>query len=226
MSAVIPARFERLATPGSFGGTGLDVQFNPTEYTLTKGAQLAEIPIPGLDQPIIQFVRGQTETLSLELFFDSTENGTGSQADAVTTLTDQFYELIKIDPESHAPPVLMFSWGAAFPGARERNAFKCLVASVRQQFTLFSPTGIPLRAKLAVELREYKSLADQIRQLNLQSADQTKAHVVLEGETISSIAYRQYGDPTVWRHLADANSIDDPLALAPGAILTVPKGQS
>jgi nucleoid-associated protein YgaU len=225
MSTVIPARFEVLPNPGATAGPGLDVQFNPTEYTLTKGAQLAEIPIPGLDQPIIQFVRGQTETMSVELFFDSTEAGTGAQATPVTTLTDQFYELIKIDPESHAPPVLQFKWGAAFPGARERNVFKCVVSSVRQQFTFFSPTGVPLRAKLIVELREYKSLAEQIRQLNLQSADQTKAHVVLEGETLSSIAYREYGDPTVWRQIAEANAIVDPLALAPGTILTVPRGQ-
>jgi len=224
MSAPIHARFERLASPGAFGGQHLDVQFNPTEFTLTKGAQLAEIPIPGLDQPIIQFVRGQTETMSVELFFDSTEGGTGSGATSVTAQTDQFYNLIKIDPETHAPPVLIFRWGSSFPGAPQRNAFKCVAASVRQQFTFFSPTGVPLRAKLTVELREYKSLADQIRQLNLQSPDKTKAHVVLEGETLSSIAYLQYGDPTVWRQLADANAIDNPLALTPGTILTVPKG--
>jgi hypothetical protein len=223
MSTVLPASFERLPDPGATAGPSLEVQFNPTEYTLTKGAQLAEIPIPGLDQPIIQFVRGQTETLSLELFFDSTEGGTGTSATSVTELTDEFYELIKIDPEAHAPPVLQFRWGTAFPGARERNVFKCVVASVRQQFTLFNPAGVPLRAKLTVELREYKSLADQVRQLNLQSADQTKAHVVLEGETLPSISYQEYGDPTVWRQIAEANSIYDPLALAPGTILSVPR---
>jgi nucleoid-associated protein YgaU len=226
MTAVAHARFERLPNPGATSGAGLDVQFNPTEYTLTKGAQLAEIPIPGLDQPIIQFVRGQTETMSLELLFDSTEDGTGAQAKSVTQKTDAFYSLIKIDPEAHAPPVLLFKWGTAFPGARERNVFKCVVSSVRQQFTLFSPTGVPLRAKLTVELREYKTLSDQIRQLNLRSADQTKAHVVLEGETISSVAYESYGDPTVWRRIAEANGIDDPLAVAPGSILRVPRGDT
>ena len=38
--------------------------------------QFAEVAIPGLDAPIIQFVRGQSETLTLDLFFDSTEKGT------------------------------------------------------------------------------------------------------------------------------------------------------
>jgi Contractile injection system tube protein/LysM domain len=224
MTAVANASFERLPNAGASEGEGiqLDVQFNPTEFSLTKGAQLAEIPIPGLDQPIIQFVRGQTETLSLELFFDSTEDGTGSQAKSVTEKTDDFYSLIKIDPETHAPPVLLFKWGSEFPGYRE--VFKCVVSSVRQHFTMFSPTGVPLRAKLTVELREYKTLPEQIYELNLQSADQTKAHVVLEGETLSSIAYQAYGDPSGWRRIADANAIEDPLALAPATILRVPRG--
>ena len=39
---------------------------------IAKGAQIAEIAIPGIDSPILQFVRGQTQTLTLELFFDTT----------------------------------------------------------------------------------------------------------------------------------------------------------
>src|SRR3954452_13173683 len=82
-----------------------DVQYNPTEFSLDKGAQLAEIAIPGLDSPLLQFVRGQTEKLTLDLFFDTTEDGTGAGATPVTTLTDRFYSLVKIEPDGHAPPV-------------------------------------------------------------------------------------------------------------------------
>ncbi|WP_028066673.1 CIS tube protein [Solirubrobacter soli] len=224
MTAVLHARFERLPTPNAVHGRVVEVQFNPSEYTLTKGNQLAEVPIPGLDQPLIQFVRGQTETLTLDLFFDSTEDGTGGEAKPVTGKTDAFYDLIKIDSNLHAPPVLLFSWGGpAFPGKRENNVFKCVVASVRQQFTFFNPAGVPLRAKLTVELREYKSLADQIRQLKLKSADHTKARVAVAGDTVSSLAYSAYGDPGAWRLIADANGLDDPLGLEPGTILRLPR---
>ena len=94
----------------------IPVRFNPTEYTLNKGAQIAELTIPGLDSPILQFVRGQTETLSLDLFFDSTESGMDDDATSVTTLTDPFYQLVKIDGKTHAPPICFFSWGSEFPG--------------------------------------------------------------------------------------------------------------
>src|SRR5678815_3162330 len=73
-----------------------DVQFNPTEFSLDKGAQIAEIAIPGLDSPVLQFVRGQNEKLSVDLFFDTSDQGTGAGARSVTTLTDPVYALVKI----------------------------------------------------------------------------------------------------------------------------------
>jgi hypothetical protein len=218
------ARFYRLPNPGAReGGARLDVQFNPTEYTLNKAAQLAEIPIPGLDSPIIQFVRGQTETMTVELFFDSTEDGTDNAAKSVTEKTDKFYDLVKIDPDTHAPPVLLLTWGGTSFPAEDRNGFKCLVSSIRQQYTYFSPLGVPLRAKLTVELKEYKTLEEQVEALNLRSADHTKADVVVEGDTITSLAYRAYGDSASWRRIAEANRIEDPLAVAPGTILRLPR---
>ena len=142
---LLKAYIQRLKPDGSMDGTPFPVQFNPTEYTLSKGAQIAEIPVPGLDQPILQFVRGQTETMSLDLFFDSTEDGTGAGATPVTGKTDQFYQLIKIDKETHAPPILRFMWGQqGFAGANmtgnwssqaRSDGFQCVVESVKQRFT-------------------------------------------------------------------------------------------
>src|SRR3546814_1530671 len=44
----------------------IEVQFNPETYRLNKGAQIAEIGVYGIDSPILQFVRGQNETLTLD----------------------------------------------------------------------------------------------------------------------------------------------------------------
>jgi hypothetical protein len=78
----------------------IPVQFNPTEYTLQKGAQIAEINIPGIDSPILQFIRGQNEKLTLELFFDTTDHGMGDDATDVRTLTAPMYQLVKIQSKS------------------------------------------------------------------------------------------------------------------------------
>ena len=110
------AQFQPLDASGGPKGDPVRVAFNPGEYTLSKGAQIAEVAIPGLDSPILQFVRGQTETMTLDLFFDTTDMGMADDVTSVTNETDRFYQLVKIDPETHAPPVCLFTWGSEFPG--------------------------------------------------------------------------------------------------------------
>jgi nucleoid-associated protein YgaU len=206
----------------------LYAQFNPTEMQFQKAAQIAEIAIPGLDSPLLQFVRLQDEKLNIQLFFDTTDTGMDDNAASVTLLTDPVYELLKIDSDSHSPPRLSFSWGWSFPGCdvddtkQQRYDFRCVMESCNQQFTLFSPSGTPLRAKLSVVLREYKTIEQQVAQLNLQSADVTKSYIVQSGDTLPKIAYQAYSDPTTWRTIADANNIIDPTVLTPGAVLLIP----
>ena len=106
----------------------------------------------------------------VDLFFDTTEDGTGAGATSVTTHTDQIYSLVKIEPAGHAPPICTFIWNAKFPGADLPPAagqpaaerFHCVVESVKQKFTFFSPEGVPLRATLTLTLREYKTLDEQL----------------------------------------------------------------
>ena len=142
------------------------VQYNPTELSFDKAAQLAEIAIPGLDSPLQQFVRGQAEKLSLDLFFDTTDEGAGPVVKSVTEYTDKIYSLVKIVPTLHAPPICVFIWDAKFPGSslgtrtsieiggQSRHGFQCIVESVKQKFTFFNPNGVPLRATVTVSLRE------------------------------------------------------------------------
>ena len=207
-----------------------DVQYNPTEFSLDKGVQLAEVAIPGLDSPLLQFVRGQGEKLAVELFFDTTDEGTGVGARSVTRLTDPIYSLAKIEPAGHAPPIVTFAWNAAFPGAdlpaaagnQRRNAFRGVVDSCRQKFTFFSPEGVPLRATITLSLREYKTLDEQLAQLNLSSPDRTHAHLTSRDEHLWQISARYYARAGEWRAIADQNEIDDPRRLDPGLLLTVP----
>jgi nucleoid-associated protein YgaU len=214
--------------------TPIPVQHNPTEFTLDKGVQVAEVPVPGLDAPLTQFVRGKCETMTLDLFFDTTDSGMGQNATSVTAQTDLVYSLTKIEPNGHTPPICAFMWNAKFPGSntavevgsQRREAFQCIVESVKQKFTLFSPEGVPLRAVLTVTLKEYKTLHEQHWQLNLNSPDRTQAHVVARGETLSSIAGAHYRRPGEWRRIAAANRITDPRRLATGIVLDVPPVRS
>lgn len=196
----------------------IPVQFNPPEYTIGKAAQIAEIAIPGIDAPILQFVRGQTRTLALELFFDTTRLGsTATKAVDVRLLTDPVAQLGRIQPRTHAPPRITFIWGLGL-------SFRAIVDNVQQKFTLFNPAGIPVRATLTVGFKEYKTLEEQLKELNLQSADHTKLRVVRQRDTLARIAFEEYGDAAMWRLIADHNrhQLTDLRRLRPGMQLAIP----
>lgn len=211
----------------------LDLQFNPTEISLEKNLHIAEIAIPGLTSPLQQFVRGEAETLRLELFFDTSDEGMGLNAVSVVTLTDQIYALARIVPDEHAPPIVTFIWGPDFPGAelppelgnQRRNSFTGIVTSIKQTFTLWSSGGVPLRAKISLALREYAALQDQLSALNLASPNKTHSYVLALGDTLSLVAGDFYFDPSTWREIALGNGIDDPRRLSPGARITIPSLQ-
>jgi nucleoid-associated protein YgaU len=217
------AYFQNLKT-----GDKIEVQFNPTDLTFSKTAQFSEIAIPGLDSPILQFIRGGNETLTMELFFDTTDSGMGEGAKDVTERTDQFYNLVKQDPDTHAPPVCRFSWGepakeAGQEGKSVSNApswFTCIVEGVDRKFLLFSPAGIPLRARLTVKMREYKTIKQMVAELH--SADYTKARVLKRRERLDQISASEYDTPAEWRRIAEENKLDDPRRVLPGTILKIP----
>jgi Contractile injection system tube protein len=198
------------------------VLFNPERYTLNKGVQIAEIAIPGLDSPVLQFVRGQNEKITMELFFDTTKNGMMDPVTDVRTETRKVYELLKINSETHAPPRCWLFWGDQLFSFGSSLSPDCIVESVSEEFNLFSPRGIPLRAKLNVTFREYKTIEEQLKEKPKHSADRRKLRILGRGMTLSHLAWKEYDDPGQWRLIAEENNIDNPRLIPPGTRLAVP----
>ncbi len=225
---MVQLTFQKINLNGDAIGDPMTVVYAPSELAFSKAAQFADVAIPGLEQPVIQFVRGEAETLAIELFFDSTEEGTGGEAAAVTDQVEAFHKLVSVKGSLHTPPLVRVFWGEDFPGTAMgeietagRN-FTAVVLSVARRFTLFNPDGKPLRATVSLSLKHYATVADQIAAINYQSADHTRLHIVTEGETLPLIAYDAYADAKKWRVIADYNNLEDVRDLAPGDRLELP----
>jgi nucleoid-associated protein YgaU len=201
-------------------GTWSEVLFNPTEYTLTKDNNFAQAPVPGLTSPLLQFVHGGLRTLQMELFFDTYEahQHAGSQVNPahgdVRSLTRPVVGLMAIDPATHAPPPVLFSWGDL--------TFRCVLAAVRQRFTMFLESGIPVRAQLDVTFSELVNPLMEAKEVKRQTSDYTRRHETTQRETLATIAHQVYGDPRKWRPLALANGLLPPRLVPTGLTLTVP----
>nr|WP_298248529.1 LysM peptidoglycan-binding domain-containing protein [uncultured Halomonas sp.] len=219
--------FQRVDLQGNRIGAPMLLDYAPSELAFSKASQFAEVAIPGLEQPLLQFVRGDAETLSLELFFDSTQDGTGPAAVAVTSQVEAFHKLVQIEGSLHAPPLVKVSWGDDFPGttmgATEAagDTFTAIVLSVARRFTLFSPDGKPLRATVTLALKQYATVAEQVSAVNFR-AEYTRIHVVVEGETLPLIAHDFYNDSTQWRVIAEHNKLSNVRDLTPGDRLELP----
>lgn len=191
--------------------TGDDIQvlFNPKEYVIEKKTPWSEVAVFGMDSPPVQFTMGERKRLSMELFFDTSEEKTD-----VREHTGKIETLMMVNAQEHRPPLLRFSWGTL--------SFDCVLEDMIQRFTLFKNDGTPLRAILKVIFKEYSTAATQLSNTRRESADHTKRLVVREGESLSSLSAREYNDPGKWRVIADANRIDDPESVKSGTIVELP----
>ncbi len=196
-----------------FKGTPKEIEilFYPAEYSFDKSNTFSEKSVPGLEAPYIQYVKGNSASISLEVFYDTYENGLD-----VRKFTDQLTDLMNIDPSIHEPPVLQFIWGL-----NPAEPFYCVLEKVTKRFTMFNSDGIPVRARLNIVLKEFKIGLNK-REKSRQSPDKTKVYMIKQGDRLWEIANREYGDPALWRPIAQKNKIYNPRFLEPGTEILIP----
>lgn len=191
-------------------------QFNPKEVTIQKSAKWERKPAKGAKKAgPPDFLGAEPCKLTLELFFDASGKQDGSVVDAVEQLfgctvpTEQ-----SVGQQEPSPPLVVLHWGpiASFPA---------FVTSVSVKYTLFTSDGLPIRASCSVSLEEMPSEAS--RQNPTSGSDSVRrSRVLVEGDSLASVAYAEYGDPGAWRAVARFNGIDDPLRCGAGTRIVLP----
>jgi hypothetical protein len=199
----------------------ITVLFNPTEYTFERSNSFKATPVPGLITPLVQFVNGESDRLSMDLFLDDytdpegpTSNPQNSPQRSVNDRLKDLFDLLEIDPNLHAPPPVRFNWGTL--------DFTAVIEKLSRKVTMFHPDGTPARATLSVSFKEYRTLQEQLIRPRRQSSDKTKRRVVIGREQLWSIAAREYNDPKEWVRIAAGNDFDDPREIKPGDWLSLP----
>jgi hypothetical protein len=208
MTEMIKARIFRVDQPD----TGVDCQFNPKTYQITRNIKWVENEVTGDDDPVIDFGGGGAKDFSVELLFDSTDTGQDVRSKYSVLLQMAETNSSKKNQKTNKsePPECKFQWGNYL-------SFTGVIRSITQNFTMFKGDGTPLRAYVNVSfIQTPKKVAGQ----NPTSASESrKIWIVREGETLDWIAYQEYGSPAHWRHIAETNDLDNPLDLHPGQAL-------
>src|SRR6476619_5737363 len=95
---------------GAQKGNIINVLFNPTEYNFERTNSYKATSVPGLDSPLLQFVNGECDQLSMDLFLDDYTDPEGptsrqqKQKNPVAKRIAEISGLLEIDRDLHAPP--------------------------------------------------------------------------------------------------------------------------
>ncbi|MGH3804462.1 MAG: LysM peptidoglycan-binding domain-containing protein, partial [Pseudonocardiaceae bacterium] len=173
------------------------------------------------DGAVPEFMGPDPREMTVEIFLDSSAE---PSSNSVLKKVESLFSCCEVTSKSIAAkqpstPWVVFQWGA-FSTAR----FTAYVSSVDATYSLFSATGVPIRATCQVRLHEIPS---KTKGQNPTSGALTaqRVHRVVAGDTLQSLAWREYGEATHWRAIAEANGIDDPARLRTGTELVVPAAE-
>ena len=209
----IPQNFER-AQLVIDGGDPIQCAFNPQEYSITKTNVWTIKPVTGTDTPKPEFGGGMPWTIRVQLLLDSSLLGPDK------SIKDDAVKLLKMMEAGggggggSAPPFVTFKWGSI-------ESPKMVGSSLSIRFVMFRPNGEPSRALVDLELTQSEQ-AQPGQNPTTRAIAGLKVHTVTDGDSLQSISYANYGDATRWRTIAEANSIDNPLALRRGTQLSIP----
>ncbi|MGW7191562.1 CIS tube protein [Streptomyces sp. NPDC054838] len=202
------------------GGTiaKLDLQFNPSTLQLGKTTEWRRTPSRMAGQSALpEFVGSGPRTLSLEVFLDATAKHDNSVEQAVEKLMKACVPTpASLGRKKPASPWVRFEWGSA-----RTTSFDGVLSNLSVSYTLFDVDGKPRRPPCSVSsvVARCQPPAPTPRG-GAPTARST--HTVVAGDSLAMLAWREYGDATAWRAIAEANRIDDPMALVPGSELVVP----
>ncbi|EKX61326.1 LysM domain-containing protein [Streptomyces ipomoeae] len=199
-----------------------DFDFNPSQLQLSRRAQWKVTPTAAVrDGSLPEFMGPEPRQMAVEIFLDSSDKPSGN---SVLKKVEDLMTCCEVTAKSIAakqpsPPWVEFQWGS-FSTAR----FTSYVTSVEATYTLFGTTGVPIRATCQLHLHEIPS---KTKGQNPTSGALTaqRVHRVVAGDSLQSLAWREYGEASAWRAIAEANGIDDPSRLPTGIELVLPAAE-
>ena len=122
------------------------------------------------------------------------------------------------EQDTPQPPTVNFQWGNGID-------FTGFLQQVQVVYTMFAPAdGTPLRAIATISLH---SIPDDPQGTNPTSGGISgrRSALLEDCDGLAAIAYREYGDPGLWRGIAIANGIEDPARIPVGSRLLVPRAR-
>ena len=198
----------------------LPFMYNPAELTTAKSANWNRPQQKGAGsagKP--QFTGAGPQTVQMEIWFDAWDAADADVARSVMTLFEWTKPTPHVDHQEAAAP--------AGPGVRMGQQPDPRGPQVLPQDGQRQVRPVQARRDAGPGERDDQPRGGpggpaEARTRSSGSRESRRSHLVGAGDSLHSVAYREYGDASLWRGIAAFNEIDDPLRVAAGTRLLVP----
>jgi len=196
--------------------SAFEALINPVGYKRKLSIEYNKKQTLGQPSATPRFSAIRPETITIEnLVLDGTGvvDGTGSRGvkDMIDALLAVIYQY---DGKKHEPNYIRLLWGTFIFFGR--------VESIALDYTMFKPTGEPLRARVTLGIVGWMSATESALRANLSSPDLSHLVEVTAGDTLPLLCNRIYNDPSYYREVARINNLTGFRKLEPGMVLRFP----
>jgi hypothetical protein len=114
------------------------------------------------------------------------------------------------------PPLVGLEWGN-----KQLEGFWGFLTKVDVTYTVFRMDGTPVRATVNITI---SGQSEKLAGTNPTShaIDSRRARLLTDGDTLQSIAWKELGNASYWRSIAELNGIDDPQRVHAGMSVLIP----
>jgi Contractile injection system tube protein len=169
--------------------------------------------VMGLTQAQPRYTRTKPQDINFDIVLDNTGVVPNSSdvATQITALKALVYDYVGTN---HEPNVVKLVWG--------NFSFTGRLTKMSVQYTLFKPTGDPLRAKVNIAFTDYTSAAQEASEAGKSSPDLSHLVEVKAGDSLPLLCFRIYNDDAYYLEVAKANGITNFRNIKPGTMLNFP----
>lgn len=208
-----------------------DALINPAQFTEETNISYIQCQAPGTSGVQLQFDKIVPSDFTLDLILDATgllEDKTPvadftslitslslrPKPESIKSQVERLKKVMHYDGDIHGVYYLELKWG--------NLSFKCNITKLSITYTVFRPSGVPLRAKVQATFKQFQE--DELREKtdSNHSPDLTHVRTVKAGDTLPLMTHRIYGDFSYYLEVARVNKLKNYRDLTPGMKLIFP----
>ena len=197
-------------------GKEFDVLINPANYSHNYSINYKDNESMGETSGAPKFEKYPAETISFKIVLDGTgvvpvSGNRKNVYELLRTLKDTVYTF---NGSIHEPNYVQLLWGSMLFNGR--------LTSMKVEYNLFKPNGLPLRANVSLDFKGFTSKELSSKMANLSSPDMSHLIVVKAGDTLPNLCFQIYKDSTYCIEIAKINSLKSFRNIKPGTELLFP----